>query len=100
MQGCCTDRTRMNFKKIYKTGWFRSLKFLTRWILAGRLLLAAAPVTAQYLPIDITNQGISLFLDELATEQVIDLYSLVKPYGRKEIAGLLIEADSSRFSPA
>ncbi len=51
---------------------------------------------AQYVPADIANRGIYLFLDELASEKVIDLYSLVKPFSRQEIAGKLVAADSSR----
>ena len=37
-------------------------------------------VSAQYVPTHLSNEGIYLFLDELATSKVIDLYSLVKPY--------------------
>ncbi len=66
------------------------------WLILGCLLLIGAPAQAQYLPTHISNQGIYLFLDELATQKVIDLHSLVKPYGRREIAELLQEADSSR----
>jgi len=53
---------------------------------------------AQYVPVHISNQGIYLFLDELASEQHIDLHSLVKPYSRKAIAGLLNEAEADRGS--
>lgn len=51
---------------------------------------------AQYVPVHISNQGIYLFLDELASEQCIDLYSLVKPYSRLKIATLLSEAEAGR----
>ncbi len=51
---------------------------------------------AQHLPAHISNEGIYLFLDELATQKVIDLHSLVKPYSRKNIAALLKQADTSR----
>ncbi|MDF1575707.1 MAG: hypothetical protein P1P86_11015 [Bacteroidales bacterium] len=68
----------------------------TGWMLIGCLVLAASPVRAQYLSTHISNQGIYLFLDELATQKVIDLHSLVKPYGRLDIAEMLLAADSSR----
>ena len=64
--------------------------------MAGWLIAMGSPLFAQYLPTHISNEGIYLFLDELATEKVIDLHSLVRPYARKEIAEKLIEADSSR----
>ena len=51
----------------------------------------------QYLPTHLSNEGIYLFLDELATQKVIDLHSLVKPYSRKDIALWLTVADSSRL---
>jgi len=69
---------------------------LTGYFLLAGLMLVSTVASAQYQPTHISNQGIYLFLDELATEKVIDLYSLVKPYGRKEIAELLQVADSSR----
>ena len=55
---------------------------------------------AQYVPTHLSNQGIYIFLDELASEHHIDLNSLVKPYGRMAIAGLLQEADSARSEMA
>ena len=66
------------------------------WLMTGWLMAMVSPVAAQYLPTHISNQGIYLFLDELATEKVIDLHTLVKPYARKEIAEKLVSADSSR----
>jgi hypothetical protein len=74
-------------------------KIHTRVLLAGVLagLLAGAGTSrAQYVPTHISNEGIYLFLDELACSGYIDLFSLIKPYSRKTIAGLLHEADSSR----
>jgi hypothetical protein len=65
-------------------------------LMLGWLLAFSAPSFAQYLPTHISNQGIYLFLDELATEKIIDLHSLVRPYARKDIAGKLVAADSSR----
>lgn len=58
--------------------------------------IACFPLRAQYVPTHITNGGIYLFLDELASDGFIDLYSLVKPYGRNEIAWLLREAEKAR----
>jgi len=67
------------------------------WLITGWLVTMGSPVFGQYLPTHISNQGIYLFLDELATQQVIDLHSLVKPYSRKEIAEKLMAADTSRM---
>jgi hypothetical protein len=75
------------------------MKFKSKYIgylMLGWFLAFSAPSFSQYLPTHISNQGIYLFLDELATEKVIDLHSLVKPYGRTEIAEQLVAADSSR----
>ena len=66
------------------------------WFMLGWLLAFNSSASAQFVPTHISNQGIYLFLDELATEKVIDLYSLVKPYSRQDIAALLAKADSSR----
>ena len=74
------------------TGWLKA-----GWLITGWLLLIGSPLFGQYLPTHISNQGIYLFLDELATDQVIDLHSLVKPYARREIAAMLEVADSSRL---
>ena len=46
---------------------------LTGLFLTGLLIPVSSPVFGQYLPTHISNQGIYLFLDELATQQVIDL---------------------------
>ncbi len=75
------------------------MKFKSTYIaclILGGFLAFSAPSFSQYLPTHISNEGIYLFLDELATEKVIDLHSLVKPYGRNEIAQKLVSADSSR----
>jgi len=66
------------------------------WLILGCLIWISPPSQAQYLPTHISNEGIYLFLDELATQKLINLHSLVKPYARKEIAELLQAADSSR----
>jgi len=75
----------MKWKIIYNT-----------WLILACLVWISPKVGAQYLPTHLSNEGIYLFLDELATQKVVDLHSLVKPYGRKEIAELLQVADSSR----
>ena len=81
----------MKLKSIHR-GWLKA-----GWLLVLWLVVLGSPLSAQYLPTHISNQGIYLFLDELATDKVIDLHSLVKPYARKEIAALLHGADSSRL---
>ncbi len=71
--------------------------FLRRFLLAASFALCGSlPAAAQYIPTHISSEGIYLFLDELASEGVIDLYSLVKPYSRALIAAKLEEADGKR----
>ena len=50
--------------------------------------------TVYYHP---SNADVYEFLDELATEKIIDLNSVIKPYSRKLIAEKLHEADSGRL---
>lgn len=59
-------------------------------------LLPFTFIQAQFVPTHIANEGIYLFLDELATEKIINLTSLVKPYSRSYIAEKLLFADSLR----
>ncbi len=67
-------------------------------ILAGCVLWISGslPSSSQYIPARISDEGIYLFLDELATSGMIDLYSLVKPYSRGVIAEKLQQADEQR----
>jgi len=51
---------------------------------------------AQYVPVHLSHAGIYLFLDELASDGVVDLHSIAKPYSRQKIAQLLQEADGAR----
>lgn len=74
---------------------FLNLRFLPV-VLALLLQLPVSETFAQHVPVHISNQGIYHFLDEAASEQFIDLYSLVKPYSRQEIARLLNEAEDAR----
>ena len=69
--------------------------------LALALLVPVHPALAQYVPEGITHEGIYRFLDELASDRLIELNSLVKPYGRGEIARYLAAADTcrSRMTP-
>ena len=69
------------------------------WIIltiAGYCLAGGLPSAAQVVPTHISNGGVYLFLDELATQKVIDLISLKKPYSRLYIAALLADAESDR----
>ncbi|MCK4746086.1 MAG: hypothetical protein KAT15_03585, partial [Bacteroidales bacterium] len=65
-------------------------------LILGIWLVAAPPALSQYVPTHIANDGIILFLDELASGKIIDLYSLVQPYSRRTIAEKLLRADTSR----
>lgn len=53
-------------------------------------------VRAQEVPHPVTNTGVYEFLDELASLQLIDLNTAVKPYSRLYIAKRLHEADGKR----
>jgi len=71
--------------------------YINKWFLILFLSLAGVSFThSQVILVHISNEGIYLFLEELATSKVIDLHSLVKPYSRTYIAEKLMEADSSR----
>lgn len=59
-------------------------------------LFALTPLHAQHVTVHTSYEGIYLFLDELASRQVIDLHSLVKPWSRGYIAQRLLEADARR----
>ncbi len=67
------------------------------WVYISVILLPLAEVTysqSVYLPA--SDYGVYLFLDELASEGVIDLNSAVKPLDRRQIAISLTEAYNSR----
>ena len=86
MQECCTSRKEMRVRRTFI------------WVLIAFLWTGGfSTLHAQYVPTHVSNEGIYLFLDELATRKVIDLHSLVKPYSRRDIAVLLTAADSSRL---
>ncbi|MEN8157890.1 MAG: hypothetical protein ABFS10_13145 [Bacteroidota bacterium] len=69
----------------------------TRGVLLAIFLFGGiGPLLSQHVPTHIANEGIYTFLDELASDHHIDLWSLVKPYSRRTIARLLEEAEGSR----
>lgn len=55
-------------------------------------------VTAQYVPVHISNHGIYDFLDELASLQVIEMNTALKPYSRSLICKKLMEAEENHES--
>ncbi len=59
-------------------------------------LILVNPVCSQEIPHPVNNTGIYDFLDELANEQIIEIYSSVKPYSRLYIASLLETAYKKR----
>jgi len=66
-------------------------------ICGGVLLFAPTHIArAQYVPEHISWTTLYEFLDELASEQVIDLNTSVKPYSRKLILQKLQEAQSAQ----
>lgn len=60
------------------------------------LLLNLAVLHGQYTPVHLSNTGIYTFFDELATLQVIELNSTIKPYSRSVITEKLREAELNR----
>lgn len=57
------------------------------------MLLGALNIFAQDIPQNISYTRIYDFIDELATDGVIDVFSAVKPYSRNFIAQKLVEAE-------
>ncbi len=68
------------------------LKPAIRSIILIVCLFPGNPVWNQYVPTHISNKGIYDFLDELANQQIIDLYTSIKPYSRSLILEKLNEA--------
>jgi hypothetical protein len=60
------------------------------------LILVSKSAFGQEVPQSITNYGIYEFLDELATNQIISINSVIKPYSRLLIASKLREAEDKR----
>ena len=59
-------------------------------------LLLNTTLFSQEVPHSVTNTGIYNFLDELATNHIITINSVVKPYSRLFIANRLQEAEEKR----
>jgi len=75
-----------------------AIKSLNQSYLWLVFLLLAAPLVSksQHINEHIQNQSLYSFLDELATSQIIELNTAVKPYSRLTIAGFLQQAASDR----
>ena len=69
---------------------------MKRLILLFHIIFLSIIVNSQELPHPVVNTGVYEFLDELASMQVIELNSAVKPYSRLYIANKLNEADQQR----
>jgi len=54
------------------------------------------PIYSQEVPHPVVNTGVYEFLDELASLQITEVNSAVKPYSRLFIAARLKEADEQR----
>jgi hypothetical protein len=71
------------------------IKNLPTILLLYLLFILTGALKAQNVPEHISDENIYLFLDELATQGVIELNSAVKPYSRLLIAKKLTEAAKS-----
>ncbi len=60
------------------------------------LILFCNIANSQVIPEHVSNKGIYQFLDELASQKVIELNSLIKPYSRNFIANHLNDAESKK----
>jgi len=65
-------------------------------IILSLSMLSQISLYSQEVPHPVTNVGIYEFLDELATLQIIEINSVVKPYSRLFIANKLKEASEKR----
>ena len=69
---------------------------MKKFILLFHIFVLSVYVYSQELPHQIANTGVYEFLDELASMQIIEINSAVKPYSRLYIANKLNEADRQR----
>ncbi|MBN1388360.1 MAG: hypothetical protein JW965_07940 [Bacteroidales bacterium] len=65
-------------------------------LIISLLVTLTSLIYSQYVPHNITNTGIYEFIDELAGEGLIELNSVIKPYSRMAISGMLQEVDKQR----
>ncbi len=72
-----------------------SMKILKPTILLLSLLLSY-PVVAQTAYEHISDENIYTFIDDLASLQIIDANTVIKPYSRVQIAEWLTQADAQR----
>ena len=72
------------FCKIHTFGCFLLLMII--FFLSGQLSFG------QHIPVHVDNSGIYDLLDELADQGTIDINTIAKPYGRRDIALLLKQA--------
>jgi hypothetical protein len=52
-------------------------------------------LNGQYIPVHLSHHGIYDFLDEMASQQVIELNSAIKPYSRSLITEKLLDAEQN-----
>ncbi len=74
----------------------KSISFRITSLIFCFLALTSVRLFSQSIPHSVSNTGVYEFLDELASEQVITINSVVKPYSRLFIAQCLEEADGKR----
>lgn len=62
------------------------------YIILCVLLLAVGGLRAQNIPVPLTEEYLYSFLDELATDGIIQLNTAVRPYSRQQVAEMILRA--------
>lgn len=61
-------------------------------VLLLSLILCAVPIVAQHIPVPLTQTKLYDYLDELATDGVINVQTAIRPYTRQQVANMLQQA--------
>lgn len=71
------------------------MKFHFRYIVLSLCLCCAMTIQAQHIPVPLTQSKLYDFLDELLTDGVITAQTAIRPYTRKQVANMLVEAQTA-----
>lgn len=82
----------MENDRIFGTTGILLIRPLFAGLVLALMLMGSGRAVAQYIPVHPGNHSVYNFLDELASEGAIDVYTGIKPLGRSTIARYLQEA--------